>query len=70
MDVEVIYNIRRIRKIRGMTIEELAKRAEVSSGQISDIENGKHHATVPFICRLAIALRVPAEKLYIYRRKK
>ena len=67
--VEVKYNIRIVRKKRGMTLEQLASKAGLSSSQINDVENGRHHATVPFICELALALRVPAEVLYTYKRK-
>lgn len=39
-----------------MTLTDLAERAEISKGYLSELENGKRSPTPPVLARLATAL--------------
>ena len=57
-------NLRRLRYAAKLSQEELAERAGVNRGYMSDIENGHYNATIKVIAKLAEALGVePAELL-------
>ncbi|MEG8052892.1 helix-turn-helix transcriptional regulator [Sphingomonas aerolata] len=49
-------NVRRLRKERGLSQEELAFRAGMKRSYLSDLERGTRNPTVRAIGRLAIAL--------------
>lgn len=51
-------NVRRLRRARGITQEELAHRASMDRSYLGGIERAEHKATVTTIGRLATALRV------------
>lgn len=70
MDIEITMHVREIRKAMGLTILELSKKSGVSVAYISEIEVGKHHLTLPILCRLAIALDVDIKELFTYKAKK
>lgn len=50
--------IRRVRKEKGWTIEELAFRANMERPNLSDIEAGKTDFRFTTLCRIAEALEV------------
>ena len=56
-------NLRRERHAKGMTQEELAHRAELSSRYLGSIERGEVSASVTVLGRLAKALQVDASEL-------
>ena len=50
--------LRELRQEKGLTQPQLAKRAEISTRQVSRLETGEQVATWPTVLRLAHALRV------------
>jgi transcriptional regulator with XRE-family HTH domain len=53
-----------LRHARGLTQEQLAKRAKVSRGYLADLEAGhRKNPSVPVLRRLAKALGVPVTEL-------
>ena len=56
--------IRRIREESGLTQEELAERAELSSIYIGTIENGKRDPSLWTVCSLAEGLGIPMVELF------
>ncbi|WP_260596783.1 helix-turn-helix domain-containing protein [Sphingomonas endolithica] len=52
-------NVRRIRKERGISQEELALDAGMKRSYVSDLERGTRNPTVRALGRLAAALKVP-----------
>lgn len=52
-------NIRHVRKIKGLTQEELAKKAGMSTMSIRRYENGERIITVAALKRIATALNIP-----------
>jgi transcriptional regulator with XRE-family HTH domain len=51
-------NVRRLRRARGFTQEELAHRASMDRSYLGGIERAEHKATLATLGRLAKALRV------------
>ncbi len=51
-------NLRRLRNDKHLSQEELADRASINRGYMSDLENGRYSATVITIGKLAEALEV------------
>lgn len=57
-------NVRRLRKVRGVSQEELALEAGMKRSYVSDLERGTRNPSVRALGRLADALAVePAELL-------
>lgn len=56
--------VRSLRARRGMSQEELAKRAGISRVSVSEIENGKRDPGSSTVAKLADALGVPAGALF------
>ena len=52
------------RLYRGMTVEGLAEKAEVSPGLISQIENGQSNGSPDSLQKLAVALRCTVQELF------
>lgn len=58
----VSLNVRRLRTKQGLSQEELASRAEISTRYLGDIERGQYSCTVTVLGRIAEGLGVrPAE---------
>jgi len=51
-------NVRRYRKLKGMTQEQLALEAGMERSYVSDLERGQRNPSVRALGRLAAALRV------------
>lgn len=51
-------NVRRHRKLKGMTQEQLALEVGMERGYISDLERGQRNPTVKTLGRLAVTLGV------------
>ncbi len=58
-------NVRRIRKERGLSQEELAFRAGMKRSYVSDLERGTRNPTVRALGRLADALGTNAVELLL-----
>ena len=56
-------NIRTCRTNAGMTLEELAEKAEMSWPYISEVERGRENISLDKLARLAQALNVRLSKL-------
>lgn len=55
--------LKELREEKGLTQEELAKRAEVSRAYLSRLEMGRHDPPLSTVQKLATALRVKVAKL-------
>ena len=56
-------NLRIWRHARGLSQEELADRAGINRGYMSDLENGRYSATIVMIGKLAEALAIEPTEL-------
>jgi transcriptional regulator with XRE-family HTH domain len=56
--------VKRYRQQLGLTVTELAERAELSSGMLSKIENGNTSPSLATLRALSIALNVPVTALF------
>ncbi len=59
-------NIRRTRKLRGMTIQELADRIHKSRATVSKYETGEISLDIPTLLRISLVLQVTANRLIDY----
>ena len=57
-------NIRAHRTMVGLTLEELAEKAEMSWPYLSEIERGRENISLDKLARLAQALNVKLSKLF------
>jgi transcriptional regulator with XRE-family HTH domain len=62
-DARIGADLRSLRKMRGLTLSDLATKIGKSSGWLSQLERGKSRAEAADLPRLAAALRVPASLL-------
>ena len=65
MELEKIFgrNVRRLRKERGLSQEELAEKAQLHPTYVSGIETGNRNPTVKIVSRIAGALGVDPARL-------
>ena len=66
MDMRVLVgeNVRRTRKLRGLTQEQFAEKSGFSQQYLSSLENGRRNPSVIPLYEIAVALAVePAELL-------
>jgi len=56
-------NIRACRRAAGLTLEDLAERAEMSWPYLSEVERGRENVSLDKLARLARALNVRLSKL-------
>ena len=57
--------VRTIREKKGWTLSELARRAEISKGMLSQVERGKTNPSVDSLRAIASALEVPTFSLFL-----
>ncbi|MDP8235144.1 MAG: helix-turn-helix transcriptional regulator [Candidatus Erginobacter occultus] len=57
-------NVRRIRKSRNLSQEDLAEKSGLHRTYVSGIERGVRNPTLAIICRIAAALGVKPEELF------
>lgn len=57
-------NIRRLRKARGVTQEQLAAEAGMAMRYLSGVERGEENPTLRFLAKIADALEVPLTDLF------
>lgn len=50
--------LRRLRQERDLTIEEAAKRAQVTANYLGDVERGQRNPTMKVVARILAGLRV------------
>lgn len=50
--------LRRLRQERGFTIEQAAKRADVTANYLGDVERGQRNPTMKVVARILAGLRV------------
>lgn len=55
--------LKRLRKRRALTLEELGEKAGITYNSVWRLENGRHGARPSTIRKLAVALDVPVEEL-------
>lgn len=58
-DVRIGATIRQMRKMRGMTQEDLSRAALLSRPYVANVEAGRRRPSQKAVARLADALRVP-----------
>lgn len=56
--------LRRLRKMRNLTLEELGRRSDVSAGLLSQIERGRGNPSFNTLVQMAHALDVPIGRLF------
>lgn len=56
--------LRRLRKMRNLTLEELGRRSDVSMGLLSQIERGRGNPSFNTLVQMAHALDVPIGRLF------
>lgn len=56
-------NVKRVRKLRGLTQEELAELAQLQPSYVSSVERGVRNITLSNMERLAVALKVTIAEL-------
>ncbi|MFQ6552742.1 helix-turn-helix domain-containing protein [Aestuariibius insulae] len=59
----VATNLRKLRRDRGLSQEELAHRAGIDRSYLGNIERAEYSVTVVTLGKLAVALDVPPAKL-------
>ncbi len=62
-DLKIGMRLRELRKRKGLTITELARRGEMKRPNLSRIEHGKHRPSLETLERLSEALGVPVAEL-------
>lgn len=68
-DTSTWLELRVLREKNGDSLTSLARRAEMSLGYLSDLENGKREPNARMIKKLAVALNVPVSVLEKHRRE-
>lgn len=64
LTVQAVGNeIRRLRKLRGRTLEQLASQASVSAGLLSQVERGQGNPSFNTLVQVAHALGIPVARL-------
>jgi transcriptional regulator with XRE-family HTH domain len=56
-------NIRQLRKIRGLSQEQLAFRAEINASYMGQVERGEKNPTIDVLSKIAKALHTPLEDI-------
>jgi transcriptional regulator with XRE-family HTH domain len=59
-----VYNLKKWRKIRGLSQKSLAERCNAAHSYIRQIESGSGHPSFAFIGKLANALNIEAYQLF------
>jgi len=68
--VTVGGQVRVLRKMRGLTLEETGRRSGISTGLLSQIERGRANPSFNTLAQLAHALDVPIGRLFHYADEK
>ncbi len=67
--MKIVIHIRRYRELRGMTLQELARKTGISKSAIAAIETGVHSPSILTLCKLARGLGVSPKELFSYEDK-
>lgn len=62
--------IRTMRKRRGQSLRDLAKKALISPGFLSQIENGRRQPSIKMLARLTQALLPGANRVFVSKRER
>jgi len=60
---KMVRRVKRLREVRGLTQEQLARKADVSVGYIARLETERHDPKVSTLMKIAKALRVSVAEL-------
>lgn len=63
LDKNIAYNLRRIRKLKNMSLDMLSERTGVSKSMLGQIERGESNPTVITISKIVEGLRISFEEL-------
>lgn len=61
--IELGYRIRYLRKLRKMSIEDLALECDINKNYLCDLENGRRNPTLVVLCKIASGLNITLEEL-------
>lgn len=64
MLIQISYKIKEIRKQKNITIQELADRANVSKGLISQIENNRTVPSLPVLMNIVLSLNLDLNEFF------
>lgn len=64
----IAQNVRRLRKERGWSQEDLANAADIDRTYIGYIENCKNNVSIKVLCRIAEAIEMDADALLKYEK--
>ncbi len=67
MNVIIESQLKTVRKIKRVSVRELARLTGISKTYISDVENNHKIPTLYTLCLMAVALGVKPEELYSYK---
>jgi transcriptional regulator with XRE-family HTH domain len=63
--VRIVLKVREVRLQKRLSVRDLSKMSGVSAGHISYIENGHKMPTIDVLVKIAKALEVRPEELYL-----
>ena len=66
----MLNKIRELRKVLGISQEELAKKCGVSRQTVNAIDNNKYDPTLALAFRLARELQVTVDGLFVFREER
>lgn len=64
VNVLVGQNVRKYRKMKGLTQEQLASQAGITSEYVSRIENGKENPTVDVLFKISVVLGIEVRDMF------
>ena len=67
MAIKMDNHIKQYRKEKGISQEDLARMCKVTRQTINAIENNKYDPTLSLAFKLAQALQVPVDNLFIFK---
>ena len=56
--------IRYLRRLRRMSIEDLALESNINKNYLSDLERGTRNPSLDIIARISVGLRIPLQELF------
>lgn len=66
--MNLINNLDKLRKIKGLTQEEFAKELRVSRQTVSAIENGKYNPSLDLAFEIALYFNMTIEEVFTYEK--
>ena len=59
----VAVNLKRFRQYRGMSLDQMAERTEVSKSMLAQIERGQANPSIGVLCKITVGLQIEFEDL-------